>query len=149
MKKKKTDDATRITLYFSKNESELLDFVEHNDDGVKRNTFIMSLIRQAFEEAGKDKVSQQRSNEYSALLTEIQELKDQQIKQFEFERSHLLDEIKELKDLIKNIKVVATDSNFAVEEEESIQTGVSSEGEKIPNLGLSYNELDDLDNPEF
>ena len=149
MKKKKIDDATRITLYFSKNESELLEFVEHNDEGVKRNTFIMSLIRQAFEGAGKDKVSQQRSDEYSALLTEIRELKDEQIKQFEFERSQLLHEIKELKDLIKNIKVVATDSNLAEIEAESIQTPVNSESEKIPDLGLSFNELDDLDNPEF
>ena len=121
MKKKKTDDATRITLYFSKTESELLDFVEHNDEGVKRNTFIMSLIRRAFESAGKDKVSQQRSDEYSTLLTEIRELKDEQIKQFEFERSQLLDEIKELKDLINNIKVVATDSSLT----ESAQTVVS------------------------
>lgn len=149
MKKKKTDDATRITLYFSKTESELLDFVEHNDEGVKRNTFIMSLIRRAFESAGKDKVSQQRSDEYSTLLTEIRELKDEQIKQFEFERSQLLHEIKELKDLIKNIKVVATDSNLAEIEAESIQTPVNSESEKIPDLGLSFNELDDLDNPEF
>ena len=145
MKKKKTDDATRITLYFSKTESELLDFVEHNDEGVKRNTFIMSLIRRAFESAGKDKVSQQRSDEYSTLLTEIRELKDEQIKQFEFERSQLLDEIKELKDLINNIKVVATDSSLT----ESAHTVVSGESEKIPDLGLSFNELDDLENPEF
>lgn len=149
MKKKKIDDATRITLYFSKNESELLEFVEHNDEGVKRNTFIMSLIRQAFEDAGKDKVSQQRSDEYSTLLAEIRELKDGQIKQFEFERSQLLDEIKELKDLIKNIKVVATDSELPKTEEESLQTGVSSEGEKIPDLGLSGDEMADLDDPEF
>ncbi|MBP3903578.1 hypothetical protein [Turicibacter sp.] len=149
MKKKKIDDATRITLYFSKNESELLEFVEHNDEGVKRNTFIMSLIRQAFEDAGKDKVSQQRSDEYSKLLTEIRELKDEQIKQFEFERSQLLDEIKELKDLIKNIKVVATDSESPKTEEESPQTGASGEGEQVIDLGLSDYEMDDLENPEF
>lgn len=150
MKKKKVDDATRITLYFSKNESELLEFVEHNDEGVKRNTFIMSLIRQAFEDAGKDKVSQKRSDEYSTLLTEIRDLKQEQLHQFELERSELLNEIKELKDLIKNIKVVATDSILPkIEEDESPQTGVSSEGEKILDLGLSDYEKDDLNNPEF
>lgn len=149
MKKKKIDDATRITLYFSKNESELLEFVENNDEGVKRNTFIMSLIRQAFEGAGKDKVSQQRSDEYSALLTEIRELKHGQIKQFEFERSQLLDEIKELKDLIKNIKVVATDPTLPkIEAEETPQTGVS-EGEKVPDLGLSDAEMDSLEEDIF
>lgn len=135
-KKKKIDDATRITLYFSKNEAELLEFVQNNDEGVKRNTFIMNLIREAFESEGKDKVSKQRKEEYSTLLDEIRDLKQEQLHQFELERTELLNEIKTLKELIKNIKVVSTQMTEDAEQELELSEDTTLEqvGEKITKL---------------
>lgn len=95
----KSKEPTRVTLYFSENDTELLNFV--NSQGVKRSTFIMSLISKAYkEQLGHSELS---NNEILNELKKQNELSNQKL-------------LEDLKQFIKENSVQIA-SNTPVQEE--------------------------------
>ncbi len=112
-----SDDAQggRTSLYFAPTEQDLLDFV--NNQPVKRNKFIINLIREAYErqQAGvtEQKVASEITNE------------------------DLLNEIKALKSFIEN-------HSFKIEEPSSTEEVVSEKVEQASDKIDDYYTLDDF-----
>ena len=113
-----SDDAQsggRTSLYFAPAEQDLLDFV--NNQPVKRNKFIINLIRDAYERQKLDATEQQVNGEIT--------------------NEDLLNEIKALKSFIEN-------NSFKVEEPSNTGNNVSEKIEEVHDRIDDYDTLDEF-----
>ena len=113
-----SDDAQsggRTSLYFAPAEQDLLDFV--NNQPVKRNKFIINLIRDAYERQKLHATEQQVNGEIT--------------------NEDLLNEIKALKSFIEN-------HSFKVEEPSNTGNNVSEKIEEVHDRIDDYDTLDEF-----
>ncbi len=89
--KKTSSESVRVTLYFSEEDKKLLDFVDSQE--LKRSTYIMSLIKRAYNEqltTKTDITNTELLNELKQFIT-TNSLKSDQIQKETRERKPIID----------------------------------------------------------
>ena len=89
--KKTSSESVRVTLYFSEEDKKLLDFVDSQE--LKRSTYIMSLIKRAYNEqltTKTDITNTELLNELKQFIT-TNSLKSDQIQKETHERKPIID----------------------------------------------------------